>query len=124
MKTHRAVILAVTTILGLILGCGGGKKNPVNPGGGADVTINIVGNNGSMGSYSPDPDTINSGQTVAWHNSDATSHTATSTTTNAFGTGALAPGQTSVPVAVNSTPRTINYVCTIHAGMTGTLVVR
>jgi plastocyanin len=118
------VILAVTTILGLILGCGGDKKNPVNPGGAADVTINIVGNNGSTNSYSPDPDTVFVGQTVAWHNSDATAHTATSTTTNAFGTGALAPGQTSVKVAMNGTPRTIHYICTIHSGMTGTLVLR
>jgi plastocyanin len=125
VKTHRAVILTMATVLGMAMAsCGGGDDNPVNPGGGADVTINIVGNNGSSNSYSPDPDTISSGQTVSWHNGDATSHTATSTTTNAFGTGALAPGQTSVPVAINSTPRTINYVCTIHAGMTGTLVVR
>ncbi len=124
MRSHCAVILTVATIIGLTMGCGGGKKNPVNPGGGtADVTINIVANNGSN-SYSPSPDTISSGQTVSWHNSDAMAHTATSTTTNAFGTGTLAPGQTSIPVAVNSTSRTINYVCTIHAGMTGILVVR
>jgi plastocyanin len=123
VKTHRTVILALTTILGLILGCGGKDKNPVNPGGGAaDVTIDIVGQNGSN-SYSPNPDTVNVGQTVAWHNSDATAHTATSTSTNAFGTGTLAPGATSVKVALN-TPGTINYHCTIHSGMTGTIVVR
>jgi len=123
VRAHRAVILAATTLLALsALSCGGGKKNPVNPGGGADVTINIVGNSGSN-SYNPDPDTVGVGQTVSWHNSDATGHTATSTSTNAFGTGVLAPGQTSVKVAMN-TPGTINYHCTIHAGMVGTLVVK
>ena len=123
MRRLPVVILTALAVLGLfILSCSG-KKNPVNPGGtAADVTINILANNGSN-SYNPNPDTMGVGQTISWHNGDSIGHTATSTSTNAFGTGVLAPGATSPKVALN-TPGTINYHCTIHAGMVGTIVVR
>jgi plastocyanin len=124
VKTHRAVILTMATVLGMALvSCGGGDDNPVNPGGGgADVTINIVGDNGSN-SYDPDPDTVNVGQTVAWRNVNGTAHTATSDNGTTFGTGAVGPGSTSATIGMN-TPGTFAYHCTIHSGMTGRLVVR
>jgi plastocyanin len=123
LRRLPAVILTALILLGLyIIGCSGSKKNPMNPGGAADVTINITGQNGSF-SYSPSPDTVDAGTTVSWHNSDTIGHTATSTSTNAFGTGTLAPNATSPKVALN-TPGTIHYQCTIHPAMVGTIVVR
>ena len=38
-------------------------------------------------SYSPSPDTVSVGETVAWHNADNMAHTATSDVTGATGFG-------------------------------------
>lgn len=126
MNRLRVTLVALTLLLGIYaVGCGGDDdKNPVNPGGGgtADVTINITGQNGAN-SYSPSPDTVNVGQTVAWHNSDATAHTATSDAGTTIGTGTINPGATSAPKAMN-TMGSFTYHCTIHPTMTGILVVQ
>jgi len=124
VKSHHSSIVVAVALLGLAaFGCGGDDDGPVNPGGsGPDVTISILGDNGSN-SYSPDPDTVTVGQTVAWRNNNGTAHTATSDAANAFGTGIVDPGTTSAKRAMNTTG-TFTYHCTIHSGMTGTLVVR
>jgi plastocyanin len=98
------------------------SKNPVSSGGGAaDVTITIVGELGSS-SFSPNPDTVTVGKTVAWHNSAGITHTSTQNS-NAWDTGGISPGGTSSPVAMN-TAGSFPYHCSIHPTMTGTLVVR
>lgn len=120
-------VLGITTLLTLLalsgLSCGG-DDNPTNPGGGgggADKTITIVGNNGAS-SYSPNPDTVTVGQTVAWHNADGTTHTATENG-GAFNTGNIGSGGTSAAIAMG-TPGSFPYHCTIHGlSMSGTLVV-
>lgn len=127
MKFLRMAVLAAAALLAIYaVGCGGDDDNPAGPGPGgggtADVTINITGQNGSN-SYDPSPDTVTVGQTVAWHNSNGTAHTATSTSGSAIGTGQISPGGTSAPRAMN-TAGTFNYQCTIHPTMTGTLVVK
>lgn len=128
---HRASrILGITTVLTALLAvlalsglsCGG-NDNPMNPGGGgggANVTITITGMNGAS-SFSPSPDTVNVGQTVAWHNADATTHTATANGA-AFNTGNISGGSTSAPITM-STAGSFPYHCSIHPTMTGTLVV-
>ena len=123
-------ILGITTLLTALLAvlafsglsCNSNDKNPMNPGGGggADVTINIVGMNGAN-SFSPNPDTVLVGQTVAWHNSDATTHTATANGA-AFNTGNISGGSTSAKITM-STAGSFPYHCSIHPTMTGTLVV-
>ncbi len=124
MKLLRATVVSLTLLLAInAIGCNSSKKNPVSPGGGgADVTIEIVANNGAN-SFSPSPDTVLVGQTVAWHNADVSAHTATSISGTAIGTGTISPGATSAPKAMNS-PGSINYHCTIHPTMTGILVVK
>jgi plastocyanin len=94
----------------------------MNPGGGgADKTITIVGNSGAS-SYSPNPDTVTVGQTVAWHNADASTHTATANG-GAFNTGNVGGGGTSAKITM-STAGSFPYHCTIHGlSMAGTLVV-
>jgi plastocyanin len=107
----------------LAAGCGGDDKNPMNPGGGgADVTINITGQNGTN-SYNPSPDTVTVGQTVAWHNSNGTTHTATFVGTGGFNTNGVGPGSSSGAIQMN-TAGSYTYHCTIHPTMTGTLVVK
>lgn len=125
MKTLRGIFVLAAALLGLYaVGCGGDDdNNPVNPGPGtADVTIQILGQNGAN-SYSPSPDTVTVGQTVSWHNADATPHTATSDVGSAIGTGNIAAGATSAPKAMNN-PGSFSYHCTIHPTMTGILVVQ
>ncbi|HEX5032421.1 MAG TPA: cupredoxin domain-containing protein [Candidatus Eisenbacteria bacterium] len=121
ITTLLTALLAVLALSGL--SCGGDDKNPTNPGGGgggADVTITINGMNGSN-SYSPSPDTVTVGQTVAWHNADATTHTATANG-GGFNTGNIGGGSTSAAITM-STAGPFPYHCSIHPTMTGTLVV-
>lgn len=127
MVRHRGVLALAAVLIGIAaVGCGDDDDpaGPGNGGGNADVTIQIVGDLGSN-SFSPNPDTVSVGQTVSWHNADATAHTATSNATGAgsFGTGTISPGATSTPIAMN-TAGSYPYRCTIHTGMTGTLVVQ
>jgi len=117
--------------IGLILVLGVGlvavsckkKSNPAGPGGAADVTIGIIGNNGSN-SYFPSPDTVRVGQTVAWHNADGTTHTATANGIGQFDTNNIGSGGTSAAIQMNTTG-SFPYHCKIHGlSMAGTLVVR
>jgi plastocyanin len=86
----------------------------------ADVVIEIVGMLGSA-SYSPNPASMNVGQTVAWHNADSIAHTATDDAA-AFDTGFIGPGATSAPI-VMTTPGMFPYHCTFHPSMVGRLDV-
>jgi len=120
-------ILAVVAGIVSAVACGGsGYSSPTAPnptpsggGGAADVTITINGMLGSQ-SYSPNPATVKVGQTVAWHNADAISHTATG---SGFDTGAIGGGQTSQPIKF-STAGSIDYHCSFHPSMVGTLTVQ
>jgi len=116
----------VGTLLALgafaIHGCGGDdKKNPVTPpGGGADVTINIIADMGA-GAYGAASTTVTVGQTVSWRNPRGTDHTATADG-GAWNTGTIGNGATSAPIAMN-TQGSFDYHCGFHPTMTGTLVV-
>jgi len=94
------------------------------PGGGggtpADLTITIVGMNGSQ-SFSPNPGTIRVGQRVAWLNADSVAHTATANG-GSFNTGILAPGSTSAAITITAAG-SFGYHCTLHPEMVGTLTV-
>jgi len=86
----------------------------------ADLVIEIVGMLGSS-SYSPNPASVNVGQTVAWHNADTLPHTATADTSG-FDTGNINPGETSAPI-VMTTHGTFPYHCIFHPSMVGQLDV-
>jgi plastocyanin len=121
-------VLAVVAGVVASVACGGGGYGsnptpmptpaPVGGGGSADVTITINGMLGAA-SFSPNPAAVKVGQRVAWRNADSTSHTATSST---FDTGAIGSGQTSAPVTVTAAGN-VDYHCTIHPTMVGTLTV-
>jgi plastocyanin len=125
------VALGAVALSALVLAvaCGGSSLStttptpppPSNGGAAADVTITIVGMNGAQ-SYSPNPGSVRAGQTVAWHNADSTSHTATANS-GAFDTGIIPPGATSAPIAMPAAG-TFAYHCSIHPTMTGTLSVQ
>ncbi len=127
----RTLLAAIVAIAGLAyaVACGSSYSSPTTAGtpapgtGGtgtaAAVTITINGMNGSN-SFSPNPAAIKAGQTVSWHNADVIAHTATGT---GFDTGAIAGGGTSAPITF-STAGTINYHCSFHPSMVGSLNVQ
>ncbi|HKC12434.1 MAG TPA: plastocyanin/azurin family copper-binding protein, partial [Vicinamibacteria bacterium] len=84
------------------------------------MTITIEGINGNM-SFSPNPANVRVGQQVVWHNGDSITHTGTQNG-GGFDTGAVGPGTTSKAITI-SAAGTINYHCSIHSSMVGTLNV-
>jgi plastocyanin len=69
--------------------------------------------------YAPNPMTVAVGTSVTWHNSDNTTHTSTS---GSWDSGGIAPGGSFSHTF--STAGSYTYHCTIHPGMTGTVVVQ
>ncbi|HUP88218.1 MAG TPA: carboxypeptidase regulatory-like domain-containing protein [Longimicrobiales bacterium] len=69
--------------------------------------------------FSPQAVLVARGGTVRFTNNDVTTHTATATS---FDTGLLAPGASSSKTF--ATAGTFNYICTLHAGMTGSITVQ
>ena len=128
--SHRLLLagLAAAAIVA-VHACGSSSSTPSSPtssapppsgGSGPSVTITISGMNGAN-SFSPNPGMLTAGQTVAWRNVDTIAHTATSNT-DAFDTGAIAPGSTSAPVTM-PTAGSYPYHCSFHPTMTGSLTV-
>jgi plastocyanin len=98
-------------------GAAGNSGNPTAPEGAGIVTINVVAINGAQ-SFSPNPATVPSGQTVVWHNIDNTTHRVV-LNDRSVDTGDLAPGAFSRPmtIAAGGGP----YHCSIHPVMVGTI---
>lgn len=80
----------------------------------ADRTVTISGF-----AYSPDPVTINVGDTVTWTNDDGQAHTATG---SGWNTGDLGNGESGS--VTFQAAGTFQYMCGIHPAMRGTVVVR
>ena len=106
----------------VVAACGGyGSSSPSGPSdtpppAGA-VIINVVRENGNQ-SFSPNPATVPTGQTVVWHNIDTTTHRVV-LNDGALDTGNLAPGAFSQPMTLAAPGP---YHCSIHPDMVGTLV--
>jgi plastocyanin len=127
LLTRSLALFALT----LAAGCGGGGGYGSTPTttptttqppavGAADLTITIAGQNGNM-SFSPNPASLKVGQKVAWHNSDAITHTA-SANSGAFDTGTVGPGTTSAAITLTAAGNW-DYHCKIHPSMVGTVTV-
>jgi plastocyanin len=71
--------------------------------------------------FVPKSVTAKVGQTVKWTNDDAVDHNVTATSGETFKSSNFAQGATYVHKLTKA--GTIQYVCTIHPGMTGTIVV-
>ena len=106
-----------------IAACGGGygssapsaPSNTVPPAGA--ITINVVRENGNQ-SFSPNPATVPTGQTVVWHNIDTITHRVV-LNDGKLDTGNLAPGAFSQPMTLGAPGP---YHCSIHPDMVGSLV--
>jgi plastocyanin len=98
----RAAVLVTL----LLAGCSGGREEHV---------IRIEGMK-----FSPEVLTVKPGSIVVWQNTDIIAHTATALPR--FDSGQIA-SQASFKVTL-SEPGEIRYVCTIHPGMAGKIVVQ
>ena len=125
MLRRTSVSFLVFMGAGLLIRCGStadpaGPGNPTpTPNAAADVVIRITGINGGM-SFVPAAATVRVGQTVAWHNTDSTTHRVI--LTGVFDTRFVEPGATSTGTRM-TTPDTYSYICTIHPSMNGTVIV-
>ncbi len=88
------------------------------PAGGETVEVDIP----SI-SFDPEEVTVQAGTTVTWTNSDDLPHTVTKESGPGadFDSGDLEPGATFEQTF--DEPGTVDYVCTIHPGQAGTVVV-
>jgi plastocyanin len=71
--------------------------------------------------FQPHDITVKEGQKVRWTNDDNVPHTVTATKNGSFDSGTLKPGAFYETTMRNA--GTIDYVCTIHPGQTGTIKI-
>jgi plastocyanin len=71
--------------------------------------------------FDPEDATAKAGQEVCWVNEDTVDHNAVDEEGGTFRSELYGKGQTFTTTV--DEPGTINYVCTVHPGMTGTLTV-
>jgi plastocyanin len=121
--TTSFTLAALISASALVLGCGGSSSSPsspTNPGTGSGSLVTVFITNSV---YSPNPLTVNVGQSVNFKNNDTIEHTAT------FDNGSYESGNIP-PLSAHDNPVPMNtrgtfaYHCRIHAGMKGTLVVQ
>ena len=122
MTRALALIAAVAALV--VAGCGGSDTKsssatkpaaaPAAAGGGVAVSMKNI-------KYVPMAITVKAGQKITWTNDDPVAHTVTAKSGASFDSGTINSGGTFA-----FTPKkagTINYVCIIHPGQTGTITV-
>jgi plastocyanin len=117
---RRAFILyALLAIVGLALvGCGGGGSTATSGGSGGGGTVAVAMKNIAFAPSSVD---VRVGQKITWTNDDTVVHNVIAQTGASFRSSDFGQG-----ASFSYTPTqagTIQYVCTIHPGMDGTIVV-
>ena len=117
-----------TLTLGLVLGalaagvaaCGGGGDDPAPAAAqapkAAATSVSVQDN-----SFSPGTLKVSVGDTVTFTNEGGIAHTVTAASGAKFDSGSLAPGATFKFTAEKA--GTVDYVCTFHPGMQGTIEV-
>ena len=124
MRFPLAVGSAALTLVLVSAGCGGGggyggsPSAPTTPPPAAGPgVVNIVGDRGSQ-SFSPNPGSPGTTQTVVWRNNDGVTHRIMLNDSTGD-TGDIAPGGASRPIELPANGA--NYHCTIHPGMIGAI---
>jgi plastocyanin len=114
---RRLALLLVAGALAAA-GCGGAGQSPTvsSPVVGPTVQAQIVDL-----AFTPTEVSITAGTTVNWTNTGDVAHTVTAADGSFKSEGILDPGETYEHTF--GTPGTFAYVCTIHATMSGTVVV-
>ncbi len=118
MKTSNLFLCICLTIFVSVFtsSCSKSSGNNGNAQTGASNSVSIAGM-----AFGPSSLTVKNGTTVIWKNNDPIAHTVTSNDGTSFNSGPLNSGATFSYTA--KTPGTFGYHCTIHPGMTATLIV-
>jgi len=130
MSSLRLSLLTIVSIL--LVACGGGSSSstmtpttptptPAPATGSTPVSIPMNARTLGPSAFNPSPLTISVGTTVRWTNDDTIAHDSTSNT-NVWASGNMNPGAHFD--FTFQTAGTYPYHCTIHSGMTGTVVVQ
>jgi plastocyanin len=127
---HRALTLLL--ISGSLLGatalaaCGGSQPAKQTtaaapaPASAAKSTGNVAAQIKDF-AFAPQSLNVKVGQTITWKNNDTMEHTVTAKSGASFDSGDVQPGATFSWKATKA--GTVNYICTIHPSMVGTITV-
>jgi plastocyanin len=144
MKTLFATLCACLALGLVAAGCGGddnsndsGAATPATTKEPADTTAKTEASGGGAAAsvpvtmkditFQPADVTVSKGGSVTWTNDDSVGHDVTKTdgpgpNFKSGAAGGLASGDTFTEKF--NTPGTIKYVCTVHPGMEGTIIVK
>jgi plastocyanin len=137
MPNARVLLPATAVVALLIAGCGSSSSSSSAPSGGgayggatpstkttaAPAATAAGGPSVALQniSFSPNKITVKVGQTITWTNKDSVDHNVTATSGATFKSSDFGQGGTFTYKPTKA--GTIQYVCTIHQGMDGTIVV-
>jgi plastocyanin len=96
-------------------GGGGQQEAPAAKSGGAQVTMKDI-------KFNPSTVNVKVGDTVTWTNDDSVGHDVTGDSFKSGASGGLSNGDTFKHKFAKA--GTFKYQCTVHPGMTGTVVVK
>jgi plastocyanin len=131
MKRLLTLLLASTALVAA--GCGGDDEKDPAPAAGGATTQEDSGSGAAESTggavaiamknfqFEPKAATVKVGQTVTWTNDDSAPHDVVDEKTSAFKSELFNKGETYEFTAEKAGK--IDYVCTIHPGMAGTLTV-
>jgi plastocyanin len=130
-KRWLSLLLGSLALAVFAAGCGGSSNNgsssnngggsatqqpaPAAKAGGAQVTMKGI-------KFNPSSVNVKVGDTVTWTNDDSVGHDVTSDTFKSGAAGGIGNGQTFKHKFAKA--GTFKYVCTVHPGMTGTIVAK
>jgi len=122
MRSRLALLLA---LLALVAACGGDDDDGGDSGGGGAAAASCP--DGSVEikmadiKFDPVDATADAGQEICWVNEDEIDHNAVAESGADFESELFGKGETFT--ATVDEPGTVDYVCTIHPGMDGTIEV-
>jgi plastocyanin len=115
--TKLLALLLACMALGLVVaGCGGDDDDDGGGGGGGGASVTMEGI-----AFEPAEITVSAGDTVTWTNEDSVGHDVTGDDFKSGDPGGLGNGDTFEHTFEEA--GTFDYVCTVHPGMEGTVVV-
>jgi plastocyanin len=121
-------LLCSCLALGLVItGCGGDDDEEEEGGGGGGAARKTVAVTLKDTAFQPADVTVAKGGTVTWTNEDDVGHDVTKTGGSGAEFKSGAPGDMSKGDTFKQTFSTageVQYVCTVHAGMEGTITVK
>jgi plastocyanin len=130
MARWLAMLLACMALGLVVAGCGDDDDD--EGGGGAATTEEPAGGGGGGGSggtevsmegiaFNPAEVTVKAGDTVTWTNNDSVAHDVTADSFKSGAGGGMSGGDTFEHTFQEA--GSFDYVCTVHPGMEGTVVV-